>query len=101
MRAVEFDVTIPKFILARSLGRVSQSAVFGRLSGLRLREVPEVANPGPGWTELRVVGCGICGSDIGNLTYSSSPMMEPFGSFPAILGQVALPGLLLRLVLGQ
>ncbi len=90
MRAVEFDVTIPKFILARSLGRVSQSAVFGRLSGLRLREVPEVANPGPGWTELRVVGCGICGSDIGNLTYSSSPMMEPFGSFPAILGHEIL-----------
>lgn len=81
---------MPRLILARSLGQVSQSAVFGRLSGLRLREVPEVEIPGPGWTALRVVGCGICGSDIGNLTYSSSPLMEPFGSFPAVLGHEIL-----------
>ena len=90
MRAVEFDVTMPRLILARSLGRVSQSAVFGRLSGLRHREVPEVEIPGPEWAALRVLGCGICGSDIGNLTYLSSPLMEPFGSFPAILGHEIL-----------
>ena len=86
MRAVEFDVTVPGYILARSLGRVSRSAVFGRLSGLRLREVSEVDIPGPLWVALRVLGCGICGSDVGNLTYASSPAMEPFGSFPAVLG---------------
>ena len=90
MRAVEFDVTMPRLILARSLGRVSQSAVFGRLSGLRHREVPEAEIPGGEWAALRVLGCGICGSDIGNLTYLSSPLMEPFGSFPAVLGHEIL-----------
>jgi threonine dehydrogenase-like Zn-dependent dehydrogenase len=36
--------------------------------------------------EIEVIGGGICGSDLGNLTFDSSPAMEPFGSFPAVLG---------------
>ena len=90
MRAVQFSVSAPRFLLARSLGRWSESAVFGRLSGLRLRDLPDAQLPGPGWVKLRVLGAGICGSDIGNLTYSSSPVMEPFGSFPAVLGHEIL-----------
>lgn len=90
MKAVEFNVTVPGFVLARSLGRVSRSAVFGPLSGLRLREMSEVEIPGARWASLRVLGCGICGSDLGNLTYASSPAMEPFGSFPAVLGHEIL-----------
>ena len=34
--------------------------------------------------------CGICGSDISNVTYAASPSMEPFGSFPAVLGHEIL-----------
>ena len=90
MRAVEFDVTAPRFLLARSLGRVSEAVRFGGLSGLRLKDVPETEVPGPGWVSLRVLGCGICGTDVGNLTYSSSPLMEPFSSFPAVLGHEIL-----------
>ena len=29
-------------------------------------------------------------TDIGNMTYSASPAMEPFGSFPAVLGHEIL-----------
>jgi threonine dehydrogenase-like Zn-dependent dehydrogenase len=39
---------------------------------------------------LEVLLGGICGSDIGNITFSSSPVMEPFGSFPAVLGHEIL-----------
>ncbi len=90
MQGVVFDVSVPGFLLARSLGRLSETAVFGRLSSLRRRNMEEVAIPGPSWAALKVLGCGICGSDIGNLTYSSSPVMEPFGSFPAVLGHEIL-----------
>ena len=90
MRAIEFHVGAPRYLLARSLGRVSESATFGLLSGLRLHERPAPEAPGPAWARLRVLGCGICGSDIGNLTYASSPIMEPFGSFPAVLGHEIL-----------
>lgn len=90
VRAVQFDVSVPRYLLARSLGRVSDAAVFGSLSGLRLLDLPDTDLPGPGWASLRVLGCGICGSDLGNLTYASSPAMEPFGSFPAVLGHEIL-----------
>ncbi len=90
MRAVTFSVSVPGFLLARSLGRYSTSATFGALSGLTLAELPDPVIPGPGWVRLKVVVCGICGSDLGNISYSSSPAMEPFGSFPAVLGHEIL-----------
>lgn len=90
MRGVQFDVSVRGFLTARSLGRVSESAVFGRLSGLAMESVQPPELPGSDWLRLRVLLAGICGSDIGYLTYSSSPAMEPFGSFPAVLGHEIL-----------
>lgn len=90
MRAVRFDVTIPGFLLGKGLGRFTEAAVFGRLSGLRLADVPEPDLPGPDWVRLEVLKAGICGTDVGNLTFSASPAMEPFGSFPAVLGHEIL-----------
>jgi hypothetical protein len=86
MRAVTFDVSVPRYLLGKGLGGVTEAVVFGGLSGLRIGEVPEPPLPGPDWVRLEVLKSGICGSDIGNLTYASSPAMEPFGSFPAVLG---------------
>ncbi len=90
MRAVTFNVTIPGFLLGKSLGGVTKSAVFGRASGVRLSELPEPALPADDWVRLEVLKAGICGTDIGNLTFKASPAMEPFGSFPAVLGHEIL-----------
>jgi threonine dehydrogenase-like Zn-dependent dehydrogenase len=90
MKAVTFDVSVPRYILAKGLGRLSSSVTFGALSGLRLQDVPEPDLPGPDWVRLKVLLGGVCGSDIGNITFSSSPVMEPFGSFPAVLGHEIL-----------
>ena len=90
VRAVRFEVSVPGFLIARSLGRLTEAAVFGRLGGLSLSQVAETPLPGSSWASLRVLGCGICGSDLGNVSYESSPSMEPFGSFPATLGHEIL-----------
>ena len=90
MKAITFDVSIPRYLLAKGLGGLSSSVTFGGLSGLRFQDVSEPALPGPDWVRLEVLLGGICGSDIGNLTFSSSPVMEPFGSFPAVLGHEIL-----------
>ena len=39
---------------------------------------------------VRVRACGICGSDLSTVTYSLSPALEPFSSFPAVLGHEVL-----------
>ncbi|MGE0160878.1 MAG: zinc-binding dehydrogenase [Gemmatimonadales bacterium] len=90
MRAVTFDVSVPGYLMGKALGRVTDSVVFGGLSGLRMADVPDPLLPGPDWVRLEVLMSGICGSDIGNLTFKSSPAMEPFGSFPAVLGHEVL-----------
>lgn len=90
MRAVSFDVTVPRFLLAKTLGRVSSSAFYGAPSGVALTTMELPPLPGGRWLRLRVEKAGICGTDIGTLTYSASPAMEPFGSFPAVLGHEIL-----------
>lgn len=90
MKAVEFNVTIPGFLLAKTLGRFSDAFVYGRASRLGLVERPRPELPGDDWVRVEVLLCGICGSDLGNVSYKSSPAMEPFGSFPAILGHEIL-----------
>lgn len=90
MKAVTFDVSVPRYLLAKGLGGLTTAVTFGPLSGLRLGDVPEPALPGHDWARLEVILAGICGTDIGNITYSASPAMEPFGSFPAVLGHEIL-----------
>lgn len=90
MRAVSFNVTVPGFLLGKGLGGLTESAVFGALSGLRLGDVPEPPLPADDWVRLEVMKAGICGTDIGTLTFKASPAMEPFGSFPAVLGHEIL-----------
>ncbi|MDE2763273.1 MAG: zinc-binding dehydrogenase [Gemmatimonadota bacterium] len=90
MKAVEFNVTIPGFILARGPGRFSSAFVYGRPSGVSLVDRPPPAIPGDDWVRIEVLLCGICGSDLGNISYRSSPAMEPFGSFPAVPGHEIL-----------
>src|SRR5688500_7104385 len=90
MRAVTFNVSIPNYLTSKALGRLTDAAWFGRLSGVRYREVPEPALPDTDWVRLEVLKAGICGSDNGMLTYKGSPVMEPFASFPAVLGHQIL-----------
>lgn len=90
MHAVTFDVTIPSYLVGKTLGRVTESAFFGGVSGVRFEDVPEPELPGDRWAKLQIIKAGICGSDIGNLTLKASPAMEPFGSFPAVLGHEIL-----------
>jgi threonine dehydrogenase-like Zn-dependent dehydrogenase len=90
MRAVTFDVTVPSYLLGKALGGITDAVLFGRLSRLRLRDVPEPPLPGPEWARLEVLQAGICGTDVGTITLRASPAMEPFGSFPAVLGHEVL-----------
>ena len=90
MKAISFDVSIPRYLLGKSLGNLTSAVTFGALSGLRLEEIPEPVLPGPDWVRLEVLAAGICGTDLSTLTFGASPAMEPFGSFPAVLGHEIL-----------
>ncbi len=90
MRALNFNVTLGGFARARTLGRFFEAATFGPLSNLRMETIPAPELRGPEWVRLEVLACGICGTDLANLSYSASPALEPFGSFPAVPGHEIL-----------
>lgn len=86
MQAVSFDISVPRFLLAKVFGRASESVFFGAPSGVRFGGVSEPTLPGDDWVKLDVLSSGICGTDVATLTFYTSMSMEPFGSFPSVLG---------------
>lgn len=81
MKALVYTASIPRYLLARSLGKRTPLGLLP----LRLREIPE-PEPPPGWEKGGVLLAGICGSDLALLFGKSSPRLAPFFSFPAVLG---------------
>ena len=58
MRAVSFNVTIPSFLIGKGLGGLTESAIFGGLSGVRFGEVSEPSLPAGDWVRLEILKAG-------------------------------------------
>jgi threonine dehydrogenase-like Zn-dependent dehydrogenase len=85
MLALEYYRSIPRYLLAKSLSSLFPRRFFAWAVPLRLTEV-SFAKPRPGWVVLRPRLCGICGSDLNLLRGAESYLLEPYASFPCILG---------------
>ncbi|AEB11356.1 L-iditol 2-dehydrogenase [Marinithermus hydrothermalis DSM 14884] len=85
MRAVQYRPSIPRFVLARLLGKRFPVTALP----LRLERVP-APEPPAGWVRVRVRLAGVCGSDLALLYGKNSPRLSPFFSFPAVLGHEIL-----------
>jgi L-iditol 2-dehydrogenase len=91
VRGLVFDVSVARYALAKSVGKAWPKLNYGALSGLKLREVPQPKLPaGKGWVRLKSVLAGFCGSDLACIFFKMSPLLEPFGSFPSVLGHEIL-----------
>lgn len=90
MRGLVFDLSIPKYAVAKAVGKRFPKVHYGRGSCLSLRELPAPKLPGEGWVRLRPRLTGLCGSDLATIFFKASPQLEPFNSFPAVLGHEIL-----------
>lgn len=86
MKAVTFNFSIPRYLAARLLGRRFPSVYTGPASVLALQEVAEPSLRGPDWLLVRPILAGICGTDMGAVTMKLSTALEPFNSFPSVMG---------------
>jgi len=64
VRVMVLDLSIPRVLLTRALGRLTPGAYFAFFSPLRLVDQPDPPLPAPGWVRVRNRLCGICGSDL-------------------------------------
>jgi threonine dehydrogenase-like Zn-dependent dehydrogenase len=86
MRGIVFDLSLPRYALAKAFGKRVPSLYWGPLSCLSLRELPAPTLRGPAWATVAVAAAGFCGSDLATVLLKMSPSLSPFSSFPCVLG---------------
>lgn len=86
MKAIQFDFTIPRYILGLALGKLSSSFYWSGLSCTQYKEIPDPILPGDDWVMIRTKLGGICGTDLSAVKLTASTYSTPSVSFPFVLG---------------
>lgn len=85
MKALVYRRSVPLYLIGRTLSGVRPRSFFPWLAPVRLTEISSPKDGG-GLVKLRSRLCGICGSDLNLLRGRESFLLEPYSSFPAVLG---------------
>ena len=88
MKALQFNVNVPKFVAAKALRTFFGARVFykGPVKTVQLADVPEPRLFTQDWVKIKTLYCGFCGSDLNLITLHDSPSASPFTSFPCVIG---------------
>ena len=84
MQALVYYRSVLRYLAVKAANRFWPHWFFHWLAPVALKQV--YLAPREGWVILRNRLCGLCGSDLSLLRGSESFLLEPYGSFPAILG---------------
>src|SRR5687768_17108404 len=91
MRGVVFDLSIPKYVAAKALGKRIPALYDGAPSCLSLLDdLARPPLPGDGWVRLRPILSGVCGTDLSIVYFKQSMTLTPYASFPFVLGHEVL-----------
>ena len=77
MKTMYLDISVPRIVATRLLSRLWSGAYYAPSSPLHLAELPEPALPEPTWVRVRNRMCGICGSDLHQLTVDAGLDVAP------------------------
>jgi threonine dehydrogenase-like Zn-dependent dehydrogenase len=80
--ALELHRSLPRYLATRALGRRAPGTLTAGLAPLRLASTEEPRVDAEGWGRVAPRLAGICGSDLGMLSGSTSPYFSPLVSFP-------------------
>lgn len=86
MKAIQFKLNIPKYLLTDKLSSRFKSISTSPLSCISLREIPIPSPIDENWVRVRTLKSGICGSDLSVLNGKTSFSMQPYGTNSFVLG---------------
>jgi threonine dehydrogenase-like Zn-dependent dehydrogenase len=86
VKAVCFNVSIPRYLLTYTLGKIYPPILWSPLAMVQYREVPEPELPGPDWVKIKTRYGGICGSDMGMVLLHVGFALEPLNSSSFVIG---------------
>jgi len=77
MKTIYLDISVPRILFTRLLGRFWRAAYFAPTSPLHLVDLPDPPLPADDWVRVRNQMCGICGSDLHQLFVDASLDVAP------------------------
>lgn len=77
MKTMYLDISVPHIVVTRLLGKVWPGAYYGPTAPLHLAELPDAPLPLDSWVRVRNRMCGICGSDLHQLTVDAGLDVAP------------------------
>lgn len=86
VKAVEFKLSVPKYLITKTLSRRFKSVGTSSLSCLSLRELPLPTMINEDWVRVRTLRSGICGTDIAIINGNTSFSLQPYGSESFVFG---------------
>jgi threonine dehydrogenase-like Zn-dependent dehydrogenase len=86
MKAIMGNLTVPRYITGKVLGKFIPSVLWNGLSCTYIEDVPEPKLPSEEWVVIKTRYGGICSSDMGAIYLDTSLYFEPFTSFPFTFG---------------
>jgi threonine dehydrogenase-like Zn-dependent dehydrogenase len=86
MKAIRFNVTIPRYAFGKVAEKLYPPLLWSGLSCLYTEDVPEPDLPGEEWVKIKTRYGGVCGTDMSTVYLHTSTYYEPFSSSPFTLG---------------
>jgi threonine dehydrogenase-like Zn-dependent dehydrogenase len=86
MDAIQFNLTIPRYIIGKIANKVYPPLLWKGMSCTSFKQIPEPELPSPEWVKISTRLAGICGTDMGTITLKTSTYYEPFSSSPFTMG---------------
>jgi len=94
MKALVFDLSIPKYLLARAVGPKRKRLHYGAGTCFSLRDVAPPTPPDRDWALIAPKLVGVCGTDLATIFFKLSPALSAVSSSPAIAGHETFAHLL-------
>ncbi len=86
MKAVRFNLSIPKYLAVRTLSRSFTGIGTSPFSCVSMEEVPVPEPVNDQWMKIKTLRSGICGTDLSIINGRTSFSMEPYSSDSFIFG---------------
>ncbi|MGB7290918.1 MAG: alcohol dehydrogenase catalytic domain-containing protein [Thermodesulfobacteriota bacterium] len=86
MKAVQFTVDIPRYLITKALGTLLSSIYSSLISCLEYRDVDDLKLHNEEWAKVKVKYAGICGSDMNLIYLRDSSYASPFTSSRFTMG---------------
>ncbi|MBK5107538.1 MAG: zinc-binding dehydrogenase [Anaerolineales bacterium] len=86
MKAIQFNLTIPRYILGLGLGKLSSDVYWSGLTCTQYKDIPDPQLPGEDWVMVKTRLGGICGTDMSAVKLTASTYSSPLVTFPFVIG---------------